>query len=300
LGSKLRAAATLVATAAVVTVTALAAGCTAAGPAVTRTPGPVGAAYWTRSRLLGALPFARGRGPAPTPGGSASSYAVPAGAGLRVGALFEHSDSGNHYCTASVVDSPRQDLLITAAHCIYNGGGYDSDIVFIPDYRNGLEPYGVWTVARLLVPSQWQESANPDYDFGFAVLNSHSGMNIEQILGANKLGVDTGYQYLVHVTGYPNDADAPISCVNYTTEQSSTQLRFECSGYTGGTSGSPWVADFSSASRTGTIVGVIGGYEEGGDTPSISYSVRFGPAVQQLYQQAITPATASPSPSSSS
>jgi len=203
-----------------------------------------------------------------------------------------------------VVDSPGQDLLITAAHCLYNGGSYDRDIVFIPDYRNGQEPYGVWTVARLLVPSQWQESANPDYDFGFVVLNSHSGMNIEQILGANQLGADTGYQYLVHVTGYPNDADAPISCVNYTSEQSNTQLRFECSGYTGGTSGSPWVTHFSSASRTGTIVGVIGGYEEGGDTPSVSYSVRFGAAVQHLYQQAISLATGpatgpSPSPASS-
>jgi V8-like Glu-specific endopeptidase len=303
LAGRLRAVTALLATAIVVAVTVLA-GCTEARPDVVRTLGPVGAAYWNRARLLGALPLGGGVRAKPTPGATAKSHAVPTGAGLRVGALFEHSDSGNHYCTASVVDSPGQDLLITAAHCIYNGGSYDRDIVFIPDYRNGKEPYGVWTVARLLVPSQWQESANPDYDFGFVVLNSHSGMNIEQILGANQLGADTGYQYLVHVTGYPDGTDAPISCVNYTSEQSSTQLRFECSGYTGGTSGSPWVTHFSSASRTGTIVGVIGGYEEGGDTPSVSYSVRFGAPVQHLYQQAISlptvPATGpSPSPASS-
>ncbi len=245
LAGRLRAVTALLATAIVVAVTVLA-GCTEGRPDVVRTLGPVGAAYWNRAHLLGALPLGGGVRARPIPGATAKSHAVPTGAGLRVGALFEHSDSGNHYCTASVVDSPGQDLLITAAHCIYNGGSYDSDIVFIPDYRNGQEPYGVWTVARLLVPSQWQESANPDYDVGFVVLNSHSGMNIEQILGANKLGFDTGYQYLVHVTGYPNDADAPISCVNYTSEQSSTQLRFECSGYTGGTSGSPWVTRFSS------------------------------------------------------
>src|SRR6202012_662765 len=52
---------------------------------------------------------------------------------------------------------------------------------------------------------------------------------------------------------------------------------------------------FSTRSHTGTIVGVIGGYEEGGNTPSVSYSVRFGAAVQSLYQQAI--ATPTPSPS---
>jgi len=276
----------------VVVTAVLAAGC-ASGAA--GTPGPVGSAYWSRSRLLGALPLGGNGRSAPTPGASAESYAVPVGSGLRVGALFEHSDTGNHFCTASVVDSPGQDLLITAAHCIYGGSsnGYHSDIVFIPDYRDGQEPYGVWTVSRLLVPPQWIASADPDYDFGFVVLQPHAGTNIEQILGANKLGVDTGYQYLVHVTGYPNSANAPISCINWTTEQSATQLRFECGGYTGGTSGSPWVTHFSAKSRTGTIIGVIGGYEEGGDTPSVSYSVRFGEAVQGLYAQATAAPTAS-------
>jgi V8-like Glu-specific endopeptidase len=298
--SRLRAITALLATAAALAVTALA-GCGVARPDVVKSPGPVGAAYWTRARLLGALPVYGNSRSAPAPGASAESYAEPAGSGLRVGALFEHNASGNHFCTASVVDSPGKDLLITAAHCIYgaSGGGYDSDIVFIPDYRDGQEPYGVWSVARLLVPQQWQQSANPDYDFGFVVLAARAGTDIEQILGANQLGTDTQYQYLVHVTGYPNEANAPISCVNWTTEQSSTQLRFECSGYTGGTSGSPWVTHFSTRSRTGTIVGVIGGYEQGGDTASVSYSVRFGAAVQSLYQQAIVAPTPSPSSSAS-
>ena len=298
--SRLRAIIVLLATA--LAAVATLAGCSVARPDVVRSPGPVGAAYWTRARLLGALPQYGDSRLAPTPGASAESYAEPPGSGLRVGALFEHNASGNHFCTASVVNSPGKDLLITAAHCIYGatGSGYDSDIVFIPDYRDGQEPYGVWSVERLLVPQQWQTSADPDFDFGFVVLEPHGAKNIEQILGANQLGTDTHYQYLVHVTGYPNEANAPISCVNYTSEQSSTQLRFECSGYTGGTSGSPWGTHFSTRSHTGTIVGVIGGYEEGGDTPSVSYSVRFGTSVQSLYQQAISAATPSPSASGSS
>jgi hypothetical protein len=62
-------------------------------------------------------------------------------------------------------------------------------------------------------------------------------------------------------------------------------VKFDCVGYTGA-SGSPWVTRFSPHSRTGTIVGVIGGYHEGGETPSVSYSVRVGSAIQQLYRQA--------------
>jgi V8-like Glu-specific endopeptidase len=270
---------------AAVSVAVLAGGCSA-GP-LHHHRGPVSAiGFWIRSRLLGAAPLGRR---VPLPGQSAGSHTAGPTAGLRVGALFEHDASGNHFCTASVVSSPGKDLLITAAHCI-NGGkgaGYHSDIVFIPDYRDGQEPFGVWTPARLLVAPQWAKSADPDYDVGFVVLQQRDGQNIQQVLGANRLATDSGYQYLVHVTGYPDSANTPITCVNWTSRQSDTQLRFECAGYTGGTSGSPWVTRFSSHSRTGTIVGVIGGYEQGGDTPSVSYSVRFDDATRQLYRQAV-------------
>ena len=53
-----------------------------------------------------------------------------------------------------------------------------------------------------------------------------------------------------------------------------------------GTSGSPWVTSFSQHSRTGMIVGVIGGYHEGGGTPSVSYSVRVSADIQQAYWKA--------------
>jgi V8-like Glu-specific endopeptidase len=268
------------------------AGCSSA-PAAVHHPARDAAAYWDRARLLGALPFRLAGRHLPLPGQSAQSRTAVAGAGagLRVGALFEHGPSGNHFCTASVVSSHGQNLLITAAHCI-NGGkgssGYDSDIVFIPDYRDGQEPFGVWTPAKLIVAPQWASSSDPDFDVGFVVLEPHDGKNIQQVLGASRLGTDQGYQYLVHVTGYPNSEDVPITCVNWTSRFSETQLKFACAGYTGGTSGSPWVTKFIAGSHTGTIVGVIGGYQQGGDTPSLSYSVRFGPAILDLYRQAVT------------
>jgi V8-like Glu-specific endopeptidase len=210
---------------------------------------------------------------------------------LRVGALFLHTSTGNHFCTASVVDSPGRDLLVTAAHCI-NGGrgsGYRSDIVFIPGYRDGKAPYGIWTPARLLVAPGWANSADPDLDVGFVVLKSRSGENIENVLGANTLDFNAGYRHLVQVTGYPQSAGEPITCRNWTTRQSATQLRFDCDGFTGGTSGSPWITDFDPATRNGTIVGVLGGYEQGGDTASVSYSPYLGHAIKQLYDEAIKP-----------
>jgi hypothetical protein len=36
------------------------------------------------------------------------------------------------------------------------------------------------------------------------------------------------------------------------------------------------------------VIGVIGGYEQGGDTPEVSYSIVFGPNVASLYSEAET------------
>jgi V8-like Glu-specific endopeptidase len=151
---------------------------------------------------------------------------VPASA--RVGALFLHDASGNHFCTASVVASAGRDLLVTAAHCINGGphGGARSDTVFIPGYRN-----------------------------------------------------------LVRVTGYQASKDRPITGRNWTTRKSGTQLRFDCDGFTGGTSGSPWITGFNATTGTGRIVGVLGGFQPGGTTAGISYS-----ADRQRHQGQAVPA----------
>jgi hypothetical protein len=90
---------------------------------------------------------------------------------------------------------------------------------------------------------------------------------------------------------FERDAEHPITCLNWTSRQSATQLRFDCGGYTGGTSGSPWVTHFDSRSRTGTIVGVIGGYQQGGDTPAVSYSAYLSTSIHLLYEQAISDGT---------
>jgi V8-like Glu-specific endopeptidase len=284
-GDRMRAGAGLRVVMAVAVVVAALAGCSA-----THALSPLSQAalaYWDKSRLLGARPL-RGRHTLlPVPGLPRNAQATVIQP--RVGALFVREGSSDHFCTASVVPSPGRDLLITAAHCIDGGkdGGYRQDIVFIPDYQNGRAPFGVWTVKRLLVPPGWASESDPDLDVGFVVLEPHDGQTIQNILGANQLLFDPPYQSLVRVTGYPASGGAPVSCTNWTSRLSAAQLRFVCGGFTGGTSGSPWIIHFNFQARTGTIVGVLGGYQLGGYTPSISYCAYLGRAIQRLYRQAI-------------
>ena len=87
--------------------------------------------------------------------------------------------------------------------------------------------------------------------------------------------------------GYPDGRQRPISCTSTTRAFGPDQLEFDCGGYTNGTSGGPFLADVRRATGLGTVLGVIGGYEQGGDTPSVSYSARFGRSVRALYDKAV-------------
>ena len=44
------------------------------------------------------------------------------------------------------------------------------------------------------------------------------------------------------------------------------------------------------ATGTGTVIGVIGGYEQGGYLASVSHSPRFGHAIRSLYRAAVAQA----------
>jgi V8-like Glu-specific endopeptidase len=207
-----------------------------------------------------------------------------------VGALFSLSPSGqlqSHFCTASVVDSPAGDLLVTAAHCLK--GRSVGDVAFVPDYAKGLEPFGVWTVSQVIEDQQWMSSSDPDDDFAFLVVRQAGGKDaVQDLTGGEAIGIDVSAGQRVWVAGYPDGDDAPISCANTTLEFSPTQYEFDCGGFADGTSGSPLLADVGPVGDT--VIGVIGGYEQGGSTAAVSYAARFSARMAALYQTALAAA----------
>ena len=62
-------------------------------------------------------------------------------------------------------------------------------------------------------------------------------------------------------------------------------MEFYCHGFWTGTSGGPWIIGYNARNGTGTVFGVIGGYELGGDYEWASYSAYFGSAARILYEQ---------------
>jgi V8-like Glu-specific endopeptidase len=209
---------------------------------------------------------------------------VPFNGTPAVGALFTRSGGrlGAHFCTASVVSSPAGNLLITAAHCMQ--GRSPGDVVFAPGYHNGRFPHGIWAVTRVYVDRAWATSQNPDDDVAFLIAG-RPGTHIQQHTGAEILRIDRPPQ-MVRVIGYPDATNRPITCTAPARRFGARQMVFDCGNYTNGTSGGPFLAHVDPATGDGWVIGVIGGYQQGGDTPDVSYSPRFLAPVLALYQAA--------------
>jgi V8-like Glu-specific endopeptidase len=180
-----------------------------------------------------------------------------------------------HTCTASVVRSSSRNVIMTAAHCVSGTGkGY----VFVPDYRDGRSPYGVWHVKSAFGDKKWinQTKKSTQRDWAFLRIASHTKhgrtIRLQDEVGANKLGHTATAGIAVHIPAYPLGSERPINC------KAKVYLHhrypaFDCSGYTGGTSGSPWLRG---EHQVRTIRGVIGGLHQGGCTAGTSYSSRLG------------------------
>jgi V8-like Glu-specific endopeptidase len=225
-------------------------------------------------------------------GSTASAAALTSSSGLGIshtlydtkpyamnGAIFRGAvSSGDHFCSAGVVDSEGKDLIVTAAHCVSGG---TTGLYFVPGYHDGQAPYGVWPLDRTTTDNRWDNDQDEDLDVAFVSVRPLNGRKIQDVVGGYTLGTDQKMTRVVRITGYPGSADAPITCANRATAYHSHKQRIDCTAYTGGTSGSPWVT------RNGDVIGVIGGHQEGGNTPDTSYSPYFDDDVRALYKEAV-------------
>jgi V8-like Glu-specific endopeptidase len=254
-------------------------------------------AYWTRGRMLavtsGVVPRAAAANVQPPKGiPTAVHFAgVP-----TTGALFFTTGGKAHYCTASVVNSAVRDLLLTAAHCVYQKGPV-RNIEYVPEYHNGHLPFGAWTIQGVNVARSWINSHNVNFDFAFLSVAQSNGKNIQAVTGGLTMRFNLWYSQNIEVIGYNDTDNNPISCATKSFRYIPGQMEFYCHGFWDGTSGGPWIIGYNAKTGTGNVFGVIGGFEQGGTYDWASYSSYFNSQTRALFVQAATPPpTPTPTP----
>ncbi|MBB5118737.1 hypothetical protein AF335_06285 [Streptomyces eurocidicus] len=259
------------------------------------------AAYWTPARMAAARPAVDTKRlpdrPAP---GAPVPPSRPFDGLPQVGTFFwTDGQNTGRFCGGTVVRSPHHDLAVSAAHCLRSPDPR-KQLSFVPQYHDGLKPHGVFPVTAVHIDQRYYDlgtDGGARWDFTVVRVGERAdGTDVEDAVGGFDLRIRPGYRHGdVRLIGYPGNSDAtypkPLTCRSTTHRYTSTDpkapgdfLEIACAGYVGGTSGGPFLV----RGRDGyAVIGVIGGYHTGGDTPDISYSSYFTEALRTLYRHAV-------------
>ena len=194
----------------------------------------------------------------------------------RVGAIFP--GGGNlHTCTGSVLESPGNDLMLTAAHCLSGG---TKSTTFIPGFSGNPPAADVWTLNAVYFDPRWLAATDPHADYAIARLTRAGGGPAGVHLSPGlSLGVAPVPGSRVSVKAYPAGAgDRPVGC------QADIKIAdgypaLACIGLVDGTSGAPWMSG-------STVTGLIGGLDGGGCDEKVSYSPPLDDHIKQLLTRA--------------
>lgn len=245
---------------------ALAAPAAAAPKKNPKSPGET-SAYWTQERMKDAKPRERakpGRAGGGGGGGTsdASRYAVPtpySGDMRKNGKVFLTIGGSNYVCSGTAVTaSTGVNLVWTAGHCVTDGPGTDAtNFMFVPAYRNGVEPDGRWAFTSLDSTPGWEgQGVNRfRYDVGAARVTKvgDASATFTGTIGTRSISFGqnpTGQRIVSY--GYPAagkfDGQSQYACASpfrrWDTIAFLDPMQITCD-MTGGSSGGGWILDLN-------------------------------------------------------
>lgn len=184
------------------------------------------------------------------------------------GKLFFNIGASTFVCSASLI---KRGVVVTAAHCVANFGRsqFYTNWRFVPGYRNGIAPYGTFSVSQARVMTSYFNGTDPcavrgvvcQNDVAVLALNSNAGNSTGWYgYGWNGYGFTGGGLTHTSQIGYPvcldngglmerNDSQGFRSA-------SMSNNTIIGSLMCGGSSGGPWVVNLGlRPSLTGTTPG---------------------------------------------
>jgi V8-like Glu-specific endopeptidase len=279
-------------------------------------------AYWTPARAAAARPVELsspvvGRPvPATASGRAARGPAVDAVAGRltpsrtavvtgaawpfggvvvrTTGKVFFTLGGADYVCSGSAVDSPDASTVLTAGHCVNEGGdglvagASATNWAFVPGYHDGVRPYGTFTATRLATTTGWAQDGDFEVDVAFADVGTNAaGQTLGAAVGGQPIAFGLARGGGAVALGYPAAAPYTGQALRYCSGSLLADTFYGTGdqgllcGMTPGSSGGPWLAGLNRRTGIGTLVSVTSySYTE---HPGRLWGPYLGSVAQALY-----------------
>lgn len=207
------------------------------------------------------------------------------------GKLLIRIDGQQASCSATVINTPNNSTLVSAAHCVRSGygrhGSWAKRVVFIPAYDRGRRPFGSFLVSRAWVPREFWKYENPNFDVAVLRVKPNKLGKVANVVGARGWATDVSRNHRYTVYGYPAgkmQGEQMRSCTSrvFGIRMMSRQLpgpapsRIVCD-MAAGSSGGGWIYG------RGYLNSVIGYATRG--KPGILYGPYFGSEIRKLIKR---------------
>lgn len=231
---------------------------------------------------------------APAPGAvSFDAVPDPAAEGFRRnGVIFFLVGGEPARCSGTSVNAPNRSVVFTAGHCVFGHetrhNWFDRLWVFVPGFRFGQRPFGVFPATRLDATRTWVASESEDADVGAAVVGPNErGELLGEVVGGDGIAWNQPARQVFDVHGYPAappfDGETQRLCsqtpflghdsLSYLMD-GPLNLAVSCN-VTGGASGGGWTIE-------GDTLNSVTDYGYTLD-PGTDYGSYFGEEVARLY-----------------
>jgi hypothetical protein len=249
--------------------------------------------YWTSDRMQAATPAEKVLGgdgaqakAAPLPWTSQEVTTPYTQAPTSThGKVFFTLGGVDYVCSGTALLSGNKSVVWTAGHCVNEGpGAFATNWEFVPAYKDGSAPLGVYVADNLFTSSAWANSGDFSYDFGAAVVSLSGGTALTDRVGGR--GISFNYSRSQNYVSYGYPAAPPFNGERLWTCNSPLQtsdnstspqtLGIGCD-MTGGSSGGGWIVG-------GNLYSVNSyGYS---NQPNVMFGPYLGSVAQGVYNAA--------------
>ncbi|HET6549221.1 MAG TPA: hypothetical protein VFG79_12220 [Solirubrobacter sp.] len=176
------------------------------------------------------------------------------------GKVFFTLGGVDYVCSGTALLSGNKRVVWTAGHCVNEGpGDFATNWEFVPAYKDGTAPLGVYVAEDLVTSSAWANQGDFSYDFAAAVVGPAGGTALTDRVGGR--GIAFNYDRNQNYVSYGYPAAPPFTgerlwtCTSplQTSDSSASPatMGIGCD-MTGGSSGGGWSVGLKLLVRTPT------------------------------------------------